>query len=127
MLTDDFTFEGKKNRNEKINPNIICYSSGWIGKCLFSFLFVSASYVTGNVPANGYVTTTWAGFESVDTPPAYGSNTGTAFANGCYQAEVTNGQTREYVTGCYWNGREKTAYFIAAGDKTYPYSAWLGQ
>lgn len=93
----------------------------------YSLLFASASYVTGNVPANGSVTTTWARFVSDDNPPAYGSNTGTAYPNGCYQAEVTNGQDREYVTGCYWNGREKTAYLIAGGNKTYLYRAWLGQ
>ncbi len=36
----------------------------------YSLLFASASYVTGNVPANGSVTTTWARFVSDDNPPA---------------------------------------------------------
>lgn len=96
---------------------------------LFLTNFVGAVYVSGYVTPNGSVSNTWAHFETVETHPYSGFNTGTANVTGCYTASVmlSNGSNRVNESGCYWNSRSKTAISYVLGEKKYPYASWLGQ
>jgi len=94
------------------------------------FVIANASYVTGFVQPNGYISTTWALFETQDTHPYAGYNMATANPNGCFTASVQmyNGDYRVNESSCFWLIKSKTASIThIQGTKTYPYASWLGQ